>query len=119
MNYAELSTVLYYADFLSLKHNSTTVTDTCKYFFIHGIPMNIAFIVGHIPTYDDQNTYFKQSKAEYELLKDKFGDEGVMSFMDNICNLGVAGSVNAIQMLKYIHQYSNKDQRDNAFKKYK
>jgi len=30
------------------------------------------------------------------MLKDKYGDEGALSFLDNICNLGVAGSVNAI-----------------------
>lgn len=29
------------------------------------------------------------------MLKDKFGEDGVLSFINNICNLGVAGSVNA------------------------
>lgn len=45
MNEAELSTILYYADLLALKQSSTTVTDNCKYFFVHGVPMNISFIV--------------------------------------------------------------------------
>lgn len=119
INQAELSTILYYADFLSLKHSSTTVTDSCKYFFIHGIPMNICFIAGVEPQFDWDNTYLQKSLSEYTILRDKFGDDGVMSFINNICNLGVAGSVNAIQMLKYIHYYSNREQRNAAFKKYK
>jgi len=52
-------------------------------------------------------------------LKNKFGDEGVLSFINNICNLGVAGAVNAIQMLKYIHRYDDKDTTDRAFRRYK
>lgn len=53
------------------------------------------------------------------MLKNKFGDAGVDSFINNICNLSASGSVNAISMLKYIHRYSDKHQRDLAFKKYK
>lgn len=119
MNQSELSTILYYADFLSLKHTCTTVTDTCKYFFVFGIPMNIAYIVDQSPIYDENNSYFKQAESEYLMLKNKFGDEGVNSFIGNICNLSASGSVNAISMLKYIHRYSDKNQRDLAFKKYK
>lgn len=119
INQVELSTILYYADFLSLKHASVPVTDTCKYFFIHGVPMNISFIVGLKPEYKEDNAFFQQSKNEYIMLRDKFGDEGVMSFINNICNLSATGSVNAIQILKCIHFYSNREQRDAAFKKYK
>ncbi len=119
MNEAELSTILYYADLLALKQSSTTVTDNCKYFFVHGVPMNISFIVNLQPFYDENSPYFQQSVKEYCMLKNKFGEEGVKSFMENICNLGLAGSVNAIQMLKYIHRYSDKEQRNRAFRQYK
>lgn len=119
MNEVELSAILYYADFLSLKNTSTTVTDSCKYFFVHGVPMNVRFIINQLPTFDQKNEWFQQSIKEYTMLKDKYGDEGALSFLDNICNLGVAGSVNAIQMLKYIHQYSDNWQRNKAFKTYK
>lgn len=34
MNIVEHSIVLYYADYLSLKNNCTTVTDNCKYYWI-------------------------------------------------------------------------------------
>ena len=119
LNQAELSAVLYYADFLSLKHRSFPVTDTCKYFFIHDTPINISFIVGNSPVYDLNDMFIQQSAAEYKMLKDKFGDPGVQSFINNICNLSASGSVNAVQMLKCIHQYSTKEQRNEAFKKYK
>lgn len=118
MNQFELSAILYYADFLSMQSTSTTVTDTCKYFFVYGVPMNAAFIAGVEPEYDIQNQYFRKALDEYEVLKSKFGEDGVQTFLDNICNLGVAGSVNGITMLKYIHQYSNRYERSKAFRKY-
>lgn len=37
--------ILYYADYLSLKDTSTTLTDNCKYYFIYGAPINSAYIV--------------------------------------------------------------------------
>jgi hypothetical protein len=45
MNNIELNAVLYYADFLSLKAINQPVTDNCKYFFIHGAPINSLFIL--------------------------------------------------------------------------
>jgi hypothetical protein len=30
------------------------------------------------------------------MIKAKYGNEGALSFLDNICNLGVAGAVNGI-----------------------
>lgn len=39
------NTILYYADYLSLRDISIPVTDNCKYYFIHGIPINSAYIV--------------------------------------------------------------------------
>lgn len=96
MNEVELSAILYYADFLSLQNTCTTVTDSCKYFFIHGCPINMRFIINQKPNYDAENEWFKKSLAEYKMLSDKFGDEGAMSFIENLCNLGVAGSVSAV-----------------------
>jgi hypothetical protein len=103
MNKVELNAILYYADFLSLKATCHPVTDTCKYFFIYGAPMNSAFILGLEPIYDKDNEYFKQAKAEYEIIKDKFGESGVESFIDDICCIKACGSVNAEQMLNCIH----------------
>ena len=54
-----LNAVLYYADYLSLYYTSIPVTDTCKYFFIHGVPMNSCYIAGVEPFYDPENQYFK------------------------------------------------------------
>lgn len=53
------------------------------------------------------------------MLKHKFGEDGAMSFIKNLCNLGVAGSVNATQMMKYIHRYDDKQERDKAFRTFK
>lgn len=111
MNKIELNAILYYADFLSLKAVSHPVTDNCKYFFIHGAPINSAFILDLEPLYDEENAYFQQAKAEYTIIRDKFGEEGVESFIDDICSIKACGSVNAEQMLQCIHQYSNKRDR--------
>lgn len=46
MNQFELSAILFYADFLSMQETSTAVTDTCKYFYIYDIPVNICIIAG-------------------------------------------------------------------------
>lgn len=118
MNNIELNAILYYADYLSLKAISKPVTDNCKYFFIHGAPINSLFILDLEPIYDENNEYFKQSKTEYEIIRDKFGDDGVESFIDDICCIKACGTVDAKLMLKKIHQYSNKTERKQAFQTY-
>lgn len=119
MNQLEMSAILYYADFLSLQYSNKPCTESCKYFFVHGVPMNIAYIVDQEPVYDVDNQWFQKSLKEYSMLKHKFGDDGAMGFLKNLCNLGSAGSVNATQMMKYIHRYDEKQERDKAFKLFK
>lgn len=58
MNNIELNAILYYADFLSLKQRSIPVTDNCKYFFIHGAPINSLFILNLEPEYSIDDIYF-------------------------------------------------------------
>ena len=118
MNQIELNAILYYADFLSLKATNHPVTDNCKYFFIHGAPINSAFILDLEPLYDEENQYFQQAKAEYLTIRNKFGEEGVESFIDDICSIKACGSVNAERMLQCIHQFSNKRDRKYAFNAY-
>lgn len=118
MNEIEWNAVLYYADFLSLREESIPLTDNCKYFYVHGIPMNAAYIVGKDPWFDEESKYYKQAIEEYKQIDDKFGSEGVISFIENICNLRAMGCVNSEQMLNYIHFYSDKSTRKAAFKKY-
>lgn len=119
MNEFEMSSILYYADFLSLQYQDQPCTDSCKYFFIHGVPMNIAYIINQQPVYDINNKWFQKSLKEYSMLKSKYGYDGAQSFLKNICNLGVSGSVNDTQMMKYIHRYDDKQERDKAFKQFK
>lgn len=118
MNDIELNAILYYADFLSLKAVSQPVTDTCKYFFIHGCPVNSAYILNLEPVYDEENPYFQQARAEYIILRDKFGEDGVESFLDEIAYIKASGSVNAERMLQCIHQFNNKHERKMAFNAY-
>lgn len=118
MNNIELNAILYYADFLSLKAVSHPITDNCKYFFVHGIPMNSLYILDLEPIYDEQDQYFQQARAEYELIKSKYGDDGVESFIDDICCIRSCGTVDAERMLNCIHQYSNKKLRKQAFNTY-
>lgn len=108
MNDIELNAILYYADFLSLKDVSQPVTDNCKYFFVHGAPVNSLYIIDLEPIYDENNQYFRQAKGEYEMIKNKFGEEGVESFIEDVCSIRACGSVDAERMLKCIHQYSSK-----------
>ena len=119
MNEAELSAILYYADLLSMKSTSHPITNNCKYFFVHKTPMHISFIVNQLPQFDKEDQYFQQSLNEYRMLTDKYGNDGAMSFINNLCNLGVAGSVNGLQMLKYIHRYTDNYNKYKAFKEYK
>lgn len=118
MNHIELNAILFYSDFLSLKDISQPVTDNCKYFYIHGIPINSAFILGLEPDYDEQNKYFQQARAEYNIIKDKYGDEGVETFIDDICCIRACGCVDAHRMLNCIHQYSSKHEKKQAFNIY-
>ena len=55
---------------------------------------------------------------EYEQIKNKFGEEGVESFVDDICMIRACGSVDAERMLKCIHQYSSKKERKQALNSY-
>lgn len=119
LNDCELSAVLYYADMLSLQHAHKSVTETTKYFYVHYSPMHISYILGQEPAYDHNNPWFLKALGEYEMLKDKYGIDGATSFVENMCNLGIAGSVNDTQMMKYLHRYDDKHDRAVAFKKFK
>lgn len=114
MNIIQQSVVLYYADFLSLQQESIPVTDNCKYYYIHNVPINSAYIVDREPFYEEDNEYYKKSLEEYNKLKDKFDEEGVNSFVQNICNLSAMGCIDAELMLRHIHQYSSKETRKKA-----
>lgn len=118
MNDIELSAILYYADFLSLQKTCTTVTDNCKYFFVYGIPMNAAYLVDSWPDYDMHNKYFIQAYKEYEQIRNKFGQDGVDSFIEDICSINACGSVDAERMLNHIHWCSNSKERKQAFRAY-
>ena len=119
MNQIELNAILYYADFLSLKSRCYPVTDNCKYFYIYGTPINSAFILDLQPVYDENDRYFQQASAEYQIIKNKFGEDGVNSFIEDICSIRACGSVDALRMLQCIHQYSNKYERKQAYNTYK
>lgn len=118
MNETELNAILFYADFLSLKETSQPITDTCKYFYIHGVPFNSAFIVGLQPEYDEDSPYFKQAKTEYDIIKQKFGENGICGFIDGICSIRACGTVDAERMLRCIHQFSTKKERKRALNQY-
>ena len=118
MNHAELNSILYYADFLSLKAISQPVTDNCKYFFIFGCPINSAYILGLEPIYDPQNQYIIQAYQEYNQIKEHYSEEAVESFIDDICFIRSCGMVDARRMLQQIHFFSTKVERKQAFKEY-
>ena len=114
----EHNAILYYADYLRLKEESKTVTDNCKYYFIYGSPINSAYLVDLQPFYDENDKYYIQAYQEYNQVKTKFGQEGAISYVKDICNLAALGCIDAYQMLNCIHYYSGKFEKKEALKQY-
>ena len=108
MNNIQKNSILYYADFLSLSNISIPVTDNCKYYIIHNMPINCAYIVGGKPFYDEQNQYYIQSCKECEDILNYAGEDGLNSFLTNMCNLQSLGCITAKQMLQCINQFKYK-----------
>lgn len=52
------------------------------------------------------------------MIKNKYDEEGVATFLDDICALKYSGKVDGDIMLRYIHQYSDKQKRKNAYRTY-
>lgn len=115
LNMTELSMILYYADFLSLRDRSIPVTDNCKYFYIYGVPINSAFILDMTPVFSINDKYFQQALNEFSIIKSKFNDDGLRSFVDDICSIRNCGMVDWRRMLTYIHQFSTKKEKLKSF----
>lgn len=118
MNEIEHNAILFYADFLSLQRENHPVTDNCKYFFIHGFPINSAYIVDMEPEYDINDKYIEQASQEFQAIKDKYDEDAAMTFIDDICSIRACGSVDAERMLKCIHQFSNRYEKKQAMNAY-
>lgn len=118
MNNIQQSVILYYADYLSLIATSTPVTDNCKYYFVHDVPINSAYLLNLSPMFDPENKYYIQALDEINTIQSKYGDVGLSTFIDNIGYIKAQGTVNAKQLLKCIHHYSSRAERANAFKTY-
>ena len=119
MTYIELNAVLYYADYLSLQHESHPATDNCKYFFIFECPINAAYILDLEPIYDHENKYLLEAYQQYMLIREQYQDDGVMSFIGDICMIRACGMVDAERMLQWIHMFSTKQERKQAFYEYR
>lgn len=115
LNIAELSMILYYADFMSLRDRSIPVTDNCKYFYIHSCPINSAFMLNMTPTFSVNDKYFQQALNEFSIIKSKFKEDGLMSFVEDICSIRSCGMVDWRRMLNYIHQFSTKKEKLKSF----
>lgn len=118
MNDINISAILFYADYISLKEQSIPVTDTCKYFFIRKQPVNCAFIAGYAPFYDEENPYVLQAKEQLKQLEEYSNEDDMMSFVNDIGMLQAGGMCDGERLLKYIHQYSDRKERKAAMKKY-
>lgn len=110
--------ILYYADYLSLCNRYHPVTDSCKYFFIYGMPVYISYIVKQEPQYDINDPYFIQAFREYEQISKEFGEEGFVEFVNDLCNIRAAGVVDAQMMLNARFYYNSKQERKYIQKVY-
>lgn len=118
LNFVEQNAILFYADYLSLRQKSRPVTDNCKYYYIYGAPINLAFLEHSEPFYSKNNKFYIEANKDYQLIKDKFGEDGVLNFVNSICNFQACGNIDAKLMLKQIHQFSTKAVRKTALKDY-
>ena len=112
------SMVQYYADYLSLRNNCSTVTDNCKYHFIAGYPVNSAYLDDNEPFFSTTDPYYKQALKELDSIENRYGMSGISTFLENICNLQAMGCINAKNMLQCIHRHSSKYDRQDAFRRY-
>lgn len=119
MNEIELNAILYYADFLSMKAISQPVSDNCKYFFVHGAPINASYIAKVHLNFDPSNEYYQRALKDYLRIRDRFDDEAAMSFIEDIASLRASGMIDGIRMLKCIHQFSDRFERNKAFQTYR
>lgn len=60
-----------------------------------------------------------KAAKEYYAIKNKFGDDGVISFIGDIAMLRASGMVDAEKMLHYIYHHRPKKDRKKAFKEYR
>lgn len=70
------------------------------------------------PFFDENNPYLAESVKEYNMIREKYDDDGVKAFLEDLCALKYTGKVTGYDMLKYIHMYSDKKERKHAYKKY-
>lgn len=103
---------------MALRNNSRHVTDNCKYYYIYGAPINVAYLCNSEPFYDIEDEYYIQAHTELENLIDKVGFEETKTFINGICNIKVMGCVDADLMLKQIHQFSTSIDRITAMRDY-
>lgn len=108
MTDVELNTILYLADYLSLQQKSIPVSETCKYFFIKGAPINIQYLQYKKIDVPLQNEYVKQALELCIMISHQFDEDGERDFIDHICEIQASGMVDAERMLQYIYQYDSK-----------
>ena len=118
LSIAEWSTILFRADCLSLQATNTSVTDTCKYFFIHGAPINSCYIAKVEPFYDIQNEYLQQAITEYNLIKNSFGEDGIYSYIGEIACIRACGALNAERILQHLYRFAKGKKLQKAIQRY-
>lgn len=111
--------VLFYSDVLSLKEQYIPVTDTCKYYVIFGVPVHVSYLLGNIPEYNMDNKYYLQSIRSINNITDKFGYDGIQSFIYNLCSVGSMGCINGEQILKCVLYYEDRKVIKKALDTYK
>lgn len=118
INQIEYNAILFYSDVLSLEERSIPITFPCKYFYIYNTPMHIDSICGYEVKVGLNNKYFKKAYKTYIILRDKYGEEGIKTFIDNICSISLCGMLDGERMLKCIRQYDDKQSKTNSINKY-
>ncbi|WP_277045335.1 hypothetical protein [Sharpea azabuensis] len=101
-----------------MRNSSRHVTDNCKYYYLYGAPINVAYICDSKPFYDEEDKYYIQSIKEITAIINKAGIDEATNFVNAICNVRAMGVVDANLMLKQIHQFSTQIDRNTAFSDY-
>lgn len=73
---------------------------------------------GGSPVYDENNEYYKQALQELYQIQSKTGRSGMISFLQNICNIFPRGCVSGSQILDCVVYYKTKREKREAKIKY-
>ena len=127
----QINQILYYSDFKFVQNWYRSMTKSGHH-FIDNQPYCTAILASmkpietyHLNHYDDDSiskaakTTIDDVITELHMIKQKTGDEGLDNFVKNICNISGRPTINGYEMLVYLSQFWDKQERKDALRYYR